>query len=661
MELKDIKGIGKKTLEILNKNNIFTIKNLIYCFPKSYEIYEENINLFNAGEKTLISATLISNPTFAKYKANVSITIFYVNYLNKKLKCVLFSTEYLRYKLHLGNKIFLYGKYKNINNEFLIDKVLFGDNISFCKPLYNISGINDSKITKIIQEIFNYNIIVKETLPIELIKKYKLIEISNYIYKAHFPNTKNDIIQVERRKKYEEFFWYLIRLEAIKDIRNSEIKEKRIIDDTLLQKFIDNIPFELTQDQNNAISVIKKDVLSNKVMNRLIQGDVSCGKSMVAYIFSLMLISSNFQVAIMVPSEYLALQQYNEAKIYFEKLGFIVELLTSKIKQKDKDDIIERINSGRVNLIIGTHSLLNNNIRFKKLGGVVIDEQHRFGVEQRKELITKYEGVDALYLTATPIPRSLGLGYFGDLDITSIRMLPQGRKKIVTKQLNYNQIDILFDCINKEISLKHQIYVVVPKVLEGSNNDGINIKKCYDLFIKKLPNARIGFTHGRLKNNDKNKVMEDFYNHQLDILISTTVIEVGINVKNATVMAIMDAYKFGLAELHQLRGRVGRGNFDSYCFLVSDIKSTRIDVIEKETDGFNISEQDFILRGPGDYIGSIQSGFDNLSYASFEKDFKIWKVAKVDAINYFIKFKNEEIDSKIFKDILKDKNVGNIS
>lgn len=661
MKLKDVKGIGTKTLEILNQNGITTIKDLIYYFPKSYEIYEENINSFNAGEKTIISGVLVTNPVFAKYNIKTSITIFYIRYNNRKLKCVLFSTDYLRYRLHLNNKVYLYGRYKKEKNEFIIDKVIFKDDLSFCKPIYKIDGLLDSKVTNILEEIFKNRIITNETLPTDLIDKYKLLTTEELIYKAHFPKTVEDIRQVDRRKKYEEFFWYLIRLAYIKDLRISENKEKRNLDVELIKKFLTSIPFELTKDQLNVLSEIKNDVSSDKVMNRLIQGDVSCGKSIVSFIFALMLMSSGYQVALMVPSEFLAKQQYTEAKSYFEKFGFIVELLTSKIKTSDKEDIIERIASGRVNFIIGTHSLLNSKIRYKNLGGIIIDEQHRFGVEQRKYLLNNYEGVDALYLSATPIPRSLGLSYFGDLDISSIHMMPQGRKKIETISLNYQQINKLFTKIKEELALKHQVYVVVPKVEEGIS-DKIYIEKCHQLFKANLPNVRIGITHGKLKNTEKMGIMDKFYNHNLDILISTTVIEVGINVKNATVMAIMDAERFGLAELHQLRGRVGRGEAASYCFLVSEERDNpRIDIIVKENDGFNISEADFLLRGPGDYIGNIQSGFDNLEYASFQNDFKIWKCAKEDADIYFQRFKNGELKSKIYDDIIKIKNVGNIS
>ena len=654
MELKDIKGIGPKKIEAFNNAEIYTIKDLVFTFPKDYHIYEEDDNHFFAGENTLISGVSLTNPILTRYQRNIYLTIFFINYHNTKLKCIMFSNDYLRYKLKKGMFIRLYGKYDNYKKEFIISKIFFNEDIKTLVDVdYKIKDVRNILISSSLKAIFKGNIIIRESLPLDLINKYNLLPIKDYLYKSHFPRDKNDVIEVLKRRKYEEFFWYSMRLNALKDLRLGQEKPKRIINDSMVSEFISGIPFELTLDQKKAISVIKNDILSNRVMNRLLQGDVGSGKSIISFIFSLMLISSGYQVALMIPSELLAMQQYNEAIKYFKNFKDIkIELLTSKVKAKDKRDIIERLRTRRIDLLIGTHSLIYDNVTFANLGGVIIDEQHRFGVNQRNKLISKFKGVDALYMTATPIPRSLGLTIFGDLDITSIKEKPKGRIDIITKVITYQSFKPLIGKIKAEIALKHQIYVVVPLVLDSDTSNFISIDRCYDLYKRYLTDAKIGIVHGKLKGEDKEKIMEDFNNGNLDILISTTVIEVGMNVKNATMMVIMDAERFGLATLHQLRGRVGRSNLKSYCFLVTKEKNERLDIIEKEKDGFIIAEEDFKMRGPGDYIGDMQSGFSSLDYSSFLNDINLWNEAKEDSELYFMKYKNNELESKIFDRII---------
>ena len=652
MELKDIKGIGPKKLLAFNSVGIYTIKDLIFTFPKDYHVYEEDDNSFMMGKNTLIKGIAISNPILTRYRNRIYLTILYINYHNTKLKCIMFSSDYLRYKLKKGMMVRLYGSYSSIKNEFLINKVFFDDEDEVLVEVdYKIKDVRNILITSSLKAIFKGNIIVSESLPEELVKKYDLMPIKEYLYKSHFPKDKTDVINVLKRRKYEEFFWYSMRLNALKDLRVSQDKKKRLINEKLIDDFIKSIPFSLTNDQIKAVSVIKKDVLSNKVMNRLLQGDVGSGKSIVSFIFALMLISSGYQVALMIPSELLAYQQYNEAIKYFRGFNIRVEILTSRVKAKDKAEIIERLRTRRIDLLIGTHSLIYDNVTFANLGGVIIDEQHRFGVEQRNKLISKFSGVDALYMSATPIPRSLGLTIFGDLDITSIKEKPKGRIDILTKVITYGSIKKLFSLINQEIALKHQIYVVVPLVMDN-DLEYMSIDKCYGLYKMYLPGARIGIVHGKLKANEKTNAMDEFNNGNLDILISTTVIEVGMNVKNATMMVIMDAERFGLATLHQLRGRVGRGDLKSYCILVSNAKNERLDIIERENDGFIIAEEDFKLRGPGDYIGNTQSGF-LLDYQTFTSDILLWNNAKEDSEIYFNKFKDGKINSKIFDKIMK--------
>ena len=390
-------------------------------------------------------------------------------------------------------------------------------------------------------------------------------------------------------------------------------------------------------------------------MNRLVQGDVGCGKSIISIYAAYALILSGYQAAIMVPTELLANQQYASAKEILGKLGVVVELLTSSIKNKDKIDILERLKSGRINLIIGTHSLIEDNVIFDNLGIVIIDEQHKFGVKQRQKLIDKFKYTDCLYLTATPIPRSLGLTVFGDLDISSIHTMPEGRLETITKIVNYRAIKGLMKSISKEIDKNNQVYVVTPLIDDANELNVMDINQAYDLFKNYFPDKNILIVHGKMSNEEKNKNMQEFNSGRANILISTTVIEVGVNVKRATVMVICDADRFGLAGLHQLRGRVGRSSFQSYCILLTnDSENERLKTIEATTDGFKIAEADLKQRGPGDYLGDTQSGYFSLDYADFYNDIKIYECAKEDAKMLLPKFKKKEIESNIFNDIIKN-------
>ena len=477
--------------------------------------------------------------------------------------------------------------------------------------------------------------------------------MNELVYKAHLPIEKLDIIQINRRRKYEEFFWYAMSFNILRTMRSKSEKPKRIIDMDFMKYFVDSLSFELTSGQKDAIRDVTKDILGKYPMNRLIQGDVGCGKSIVAIFAILALVTSGYQAALMLPTEILANQQYQLILEYFKKFNIKVELLTSSIKKTERNKILKGLEDGSIQVLVGTHSLIQADVKFHKLGIAVIDEQHKFGVNQRKALIEKYPNTDALYLTATPIPRTLGLTFFGDLDITSIKTMPKGRIPVDTKIISYPKLKALMHFIEGKISLGEQAYVVVPLVIENQDYDAIPIEKAEEMFKSELPNISIGVVHGKMATDKKNQVMEDFKNGNIKILISTTVIEVGVNVPNATIMVILDADRFGLAQIHQLRGRVGRGLKQSYCALVTKrVDNERLRVLENTLDGFGISENDFRLRGPGNYFGEEQSGFLSLEYADFETDYKIWESAKEDADDYFPKYMNGEEKSIRFNDLI---------
>lgn len=653
MKLSDIKGVGKATLEQLNKEGVTTIDELLFTYPNSYEVYEFDENKIFSGEYICLNAVCDTKPAFIKYRSNVYSVIFYCFVLGYRVKCIFFSSDYLRYKLFKGTSIVLYGRFKKEDNEFYVKRVFFDD---FCQKInvsYKYKNIKAYQIQRIVSNIKELGYRVDETIPKELIKKYKLFSMNELVYKAHLPIEKLDIIQINRRRKYEEFFWYAMSFNILRTMRSKSEKQKRNIDMDFMKYFVDSLSFELTIGQKDAIRDVTKDILGKYPMNRLIQGDVGCGKSIVAIFAILALVTSGYQAALMLPTEILANQQYQLILDYFKKFNIKVELLTSSIKKTERNKILKGLEDGSIEVLVGTHSLIQGDVKFHKLGIAVIDEQHKFGVNQRKALIEKYPNTDALYLTATPIPRTLGLTFFGDLDITSIKTMPKGRIPVDTKIISYSKLKALMHFIEGKIMLGEQAYVVVPLVIENQDYDAIPIEKAEEMFKEELPNIPIGVVHGKMATDKKNQVMEDFKNGNIKILISTTVIEVGVNVVNATIMVILDADRFGLAQIHQLRGRVGRGLKQSYCALVTKrLDNERLKVLENTLDGFGISENDFRLRGPGNYFGEEQSGFLSLEYADFETDYKIWECAKEDADAYFPKYMNGEEKSIRFNDLI---------
>ncbi len=653
MKLSDIKGVGKATLEQLNKEGVTTIDELLFTYPNSYEVYEFDKNKIFSGEYICLNAVCDTKPAFIKYRSNVYSVIFYCMALGYRVKCIFFSSDYLRYKLFKGTAFILYGRYKKEDNEFYVKRVFFDDFEQKINVSYKYKNIKAYQIQKIVSNIKELGYRVDETIPKELITKYKLFSMNELVYKAHLPIEKLDIIQINRRRKYEEFFWYAMSFNILRTMRSKSEKPKRIIDMDFMKYFVDSLSFELTSGQKDAIRDVTKDILGKYPMNRLIQGDVGCGKSIVAIFAILALVTSGYQAALMLPTEILANQQYQLILDYFKKFNIKVELLTSSIKKTERNKILKGLEDGSIQVLVGTHSLIQADVKFHKLGIAVIDEQHKFGVNQRKALIEKYPNTDALYLTATPIPRTLGLTFFGDLDITSIKTMPKGRIPVDTKIISYPKLKALMHFIEGKISLGEQAYVVVPLVIENQDYDAIPIEKAEEMFKSELPNISIGVVHGKMATDKKNQVMEDFKNGNIKILISTTVIEVGVNVPNATIMVILDADRFGLAQIHQLRGRVGRGLKQSYCALVTKrLDNERLKVLENTLDGFGISENDFRLRGPGNYFGEEQSGFLSLEYADFETDYKIWESAKEDADDYFPKYMNGEEKSIRFNDLI---------
>ena len=635
MELKEVQGIGPKTLERLNANQIYTVNDLLLTFPKKYTFYNvDNENIFS-GEMVCFKCKVHSRAVVVKTVKHAKAFVFYILVNNQRYKCIIFAGDYLRYKLYNNVDVICYGKYKPLEKEFSITNIFFDDFKCKVEIDYGFYDITNSIITKAIKYALDSGYRLEDDLPSKYVNKYRLLEINELIRKVHFPSGVEDYVEIKRRTRYEDFFWYTSELEILRLSRGFEEKQPKIINKDTLNDYINLLPYELTNDQKHSLDAVIGDLEKSKPMNRLLEGDVGSGKTIVSFLACISTIKSGYQAAIMAPTEILAIQHYNNFKKQFE--GFNVELLTSSTKQKDKREILFKLLHGRIDLLIGTHALIQETVIFSNLGLVVIDEQHRFGVNQRKALVEKFKGVDALYMTATPIPRTLGLTAFGDLDLSLIKEKPANRKPIITEIISLDKINNLGKILNRHLIMDEQIYIVVPLINVSESFDFIDINQAYNIFTNMLPEAKIATLHGKMKSKDKDDIMNEFKNHQIDILISTTVIEVGVDVKNASTMVILNAERYGLSQIHQLRGRVGRGSTQSYCYLVTNKTETeRLQILEKVNDGFILAEEDFRLRGPGDFLGEEQSGFASLNFDFESKDLNIWKCAVSDSKEYVL-------------------------
>ena len=646
-----LKGVGEKTNANLIDLKIETINDLLFYLPKKYTIYlNENINLLNEDKLVIVSGK-VKSLVAKKIHYNQEMLIVYIDYLGKNLKCIFFGQGYLKYNLRKDKMISICGLYSVLNKEIIGHKLLEDFKDIYIDIDYK-SNISNSLFNKLNEQIFNLNFELIDPLPEHLRNKYKLLSLKDYLYKSHFPANYNDIKQIIRRRKYEEFLEYTTSLKLLENNINELPKVKRIFDITKINEFINKLPYKLTNGQIEALNSILNDIKNDTVMNRLLEGDVGSGKTIISFLAMLAEILSGYQVLLMAPTELLAKQHYDKFISLTKPFNLETRLLTSSIKKQYVDEIVNGLNSGRINCLISTQAALYHKDMFDNLGLIVIDEQHRFGVEQRAKLLNENKNCDALYLSATPIPRTLGLTRFGDLSLSKLEEKPLGRKNVNTKIINSLDLLNYKDMIINEINNNHQIFVVVSQIEENSI-DAYDIDSALNLFKELVPNAKIAKLNGKLSESYKNKVMMDFSNHVYDILVSTTVIEVGIDIKDATMMFILNAERFGLSTLHQLRGRVGRNSFDSYCYLVTkQTNNPRLLALANTSDCFELSEIDLKLRGPGDVLGTEQSGFINLD---FENDYKIYECALIDSTDLINNYKESLFINNI-QSKLKEKN-----
>lgn len=634
MNLSDIKGIGPKTLGLLNKLSIYTIDDLIRYYPYRYNTYSPS-NILEIEEDTnvVISGIVTSTPKISYIKRNFNKLNFTLETNNVNINVSIFNRAFLSHNIYIGKNITLIGKYNRIKNTFTASDIkLYGLTKTEVEPVYHmINGLKTASLKKIIYNILTSNIKINEIVPEYLSNKYEFIDTKTAIREIHFPSNTNNIKQAKLKLKYEELFAFMFKINLMKF--KNQIFDNFVIKNIkpeYLDDVIDNLPFALTSDQLEAVKDIISDFNHERRMNRLILGDVGSGKTIVSFIAILLNQKVGYQSAMLAPTEVLAHQHYDNFKSLFPNIN--VAILVGSQTKKEKETIIEELKQGNIDLLIGTHAILEENVEFKNIGLVITDEQHRFGVNQRKKLQNKGQAVDVLYMSATPIPRTYALTIYGDMDISMIKQKPSGRKDILTKVYKFDEITKIIQEIEEELSLKHQVYVIAPLIEENEDTELNDILKIEGILKSHFKNKHnIGTLHGKMKASEKDAIMNNFKSGKLEVLVSTTVIEVGVDVQNATMIAIFNAERFGLATLHQLRGRVGRNSLQSKCLLISDKESERLHVLEESNDGFYISECDFKLRGSGDLFGIRQSGDMVFKIADIHNDYKILLQCKSDS------------------------------
>ncbi len=636
MKLSDIKGLGPKSLEYLSNIGINNIDDLVSYYPYRHDIIVLNdIKEAQDGDHVTIECIVDSVPLTRRFRANMSSLTFRAMSNKKMIAVVIFNRAFLKNNIKPGSVITVIGKYDLKKNTVVASDIKFEKLVtgSIASVYHLTNGLTGKSLRKYISEaLLTYDNYI-DYIPEYLNEKYKFISKKDAVNMIHNPKNEDEVKQALVKLKYEELFEFMFKINYMKEI-NKENKSGYIrnIDPEDINDFIRGLPFELTADQNSAVEEIYKDMTSSRRMNRMLQGDVGSGKTIVSIIAAYINYLSKHQTALMAPTEVLATQHYETIKKILESTNVRVDLLVGSMKKKDKDEVVEKLKSGKIDFIIGTHALISENVTFKNLGLVITDEQHRFGVNQRASLKNKGLLPDTLYMSATPIPRTFALTIYGDMDITNIKTKPAGRKEIKTVIKNDKELISVYEMMKNEIDNHHQVYIVSPLIEESDVIDltTVNeIKRNIELYFK--GSVKCGIMHGKLSKQDKEKVMNDYKDGKLDILISTTVIEVGIDVKNATLMVIYDAERFGLATLHQLRGRVGRNEYESTCVLIGSEKNERLKVLTESNDGFYITEKDYEMRGEGDLFGVKQSGDMEFKVSNLHKDMKILLQAKVDS------------------------------
>ena len=658
MELESIKGVGSKTLKALNKLGIYTVDDLLEYYPFRYQTYNiQNLKSIENNETCVINATVESNANVFYMKKNFNRLTFKALSDNMLFNVTIFNRAFMKNNITPAKEVTLIGKWEKLKNTFVASDIkLTKMENNEVEPIYHLNkDINNKTLSKIINGALELNCTCNDYILDDLQDKYGFITKMDAIKEIHNPSSSKRIKQAKLRLIYEELFIFMFKIMYLK-YRNDKMNVglKRNIDFKDVEEFINKLPFELTNDQFNAVKMCYEELTDSKRMNRLILGDVGRGKTIVAIISMYINYLANYQSAFMAPTEILAKQHYKTMLNLFKDTNITCELLVGSMTAKEKKSIKERLKNNEIDIIVGTHALITDDVEFKNLGLVVTDEQHRFGVNQRNNLQNKGRMPDIIYLSATPIPRTYALTIYGDMDTTLIEEKPKGRKEIVTNTVKNSEIKELLKHMYEEIKNHHQIYVVSSLIENEDDSDLKDVMKLKENFKTAFKDkANIEILHGKMKNDEKESIMNDFKQGVIDILICTTIVEVGVDVENATMMVIFDADRFGLATLHQLRGRVGRNELQSYCYLICDKDKERLNVMCESNDGFYISKKDFEIRGEGDLFGTRQSGDMSFKLADIKRDYKILLQAKEDVVRFIDsqEYKNDKHYRKIVENI----------
>lgn len=645
MDILEVKGIGPKLGKTLNKIGINTDMDLLCHYPFRYNILKKSdFSSLEQDGYAITDGVVESMPYLYHINRRMDKMSFKLNIGDRIINVIIFNRGFFKSRLEIGTTITIIGKYDLKHNTVVASELRFESlpDKPIIEPVYHVTyGLSSKNLNGIILNRLSYDYDVIDYVPNYLNEKYNLISKKDSIRIVHEPNDLVELRKARKKLKYEELFLFMLKMNYLKKNKHNKIGLKREVDKNEVDKFIEDLPFKLTPDQLDSIDSIYDDLVSSNRMNRLLQGDVGSGKTIVSIVAMYINYLSGYQSALMAPTEILANQHYENISKMFSKYGIKVCLLKGKLKAKERKEVNQLISNGEVDIIIGTHALFSDDVSYSNLGLVITDEQHRFGVNQRGSLKNKGITPDILYMSATPIPRTYALTIYGDMDVSSIKTRPNGRKDIITTIKKPSEIKDVLISMDRELSSGHQVYVIAPLIEESDKIDLENVNKLKDNMEKAFGKKyNIGILHGKLDNSSKDEIMNDFKDKKIDILISTTVIEVGIDVPNATMIVIYDAYRFGLSALHQLRGRVGRNDLQSYCILISNREAERLKVLTSTNDGFKVSEEDFKLRGSGDIFGNRQSGDMSFNIADFKRDFDILLKAKEDSEEFLNNYKD---------------------
>ena len=661
MNLKTLKGLGDKNELLLNKLGIYTVEDLLEHYPYKYIQYNlTDMKNVKDEEQVIVVGKIDSTPVTRRFRAKLNSINFRLYTNGMIVNVIIYNRIFLKKHLIPGKEITVIGKYNEKKNSIITSNLLL-ESVSegTIESKYHLTaGLNNKQIAKYVETALTVEAEVIDYIPEEYNNQYNFLSKIEALQKIHQPNSLEDIKKAKMKLIYEELFKFMFKINYLKYAKTKESKKvAKTCDMNELQNFLNGLPFMLTEDQKAAVTDIHNDLTSNNRMNRLLCGDVGSGKTIVSVIAAYECFLSGYQSALMAPTEILATQHYENITSLLAETNIKVGLILGSAKYKEKEEIYTKLKNREIDLLIGTHAILSDKVKFDNLGLVITDEQHRFGVNQRNSLRNKGELPDILYMSATPIPRTYALTVYGDMDVSLIKTKPSGRKEIKTIIKNDKEIKEVLYLMLDEIKKGHQIYVVTPLIEETETSELTTVKdlktKLDIAFNNKI---KTDLLHGKLDKEEKEKVMNSFKNGITKVLVSTTVIEVGVDVPNATMIVIFNSERFGLATLHQLRGRIGRNSLDSTCILIGSKNNKRLKVLEESTDGFYITEKDFEMRKEGDLFGVKQSGDMAFKIADIKTDFKILLQAKEDSERFLLKnvtnnFKNHKIYYKIINEI----------